>query len=203
MGQEGTIARPARIIEAGAGPRNTNLGVPPSVQEQPQSGTVDLTRTDINVRPGVSYFDYTKPPPPELVGVADTVLINNPRGAPPNIAEVGKALQPGGRIIIQGRGRVGPASKRNTRGFNPDFQQLIDNPPPPGFRRVPELEILPSRTTQPGQILGGSFSRTDPTTGVIGEGPRPNARLVFEREPPQEGPPSTPAATPSPEQSGK
>jgi hypothetical protein len=179
--QERGVATPGRVLEVGAGPRNADLGIPPSVQEHPASGAISLRRTAITTRPGVSELDATGPVPPELVGQFDSIIINNPRKYVPNIAELGKALGPGGRIIVQGRARVGPP-KRKERGFNPDFQKLLDNPAPPGFRKIVDLE--PTMTRTPGEIMGGPFSRTDPTTGVLGEGPLPNARIIFEPDVP-------------------
>jgi hypothetical protein len=179
--QEQGVATPGRALEVGAGPRNVDLGIPPSVEEHPASGAVSLRRTDITKRPGVSELDATGPVPPELVGQFDSIIINNPRGFVPNIAELGKALGPGGRIIVQGRGRVGPP-KPKERGVNPDFQKLLDDPAPPGFRKIVDLE--PTMTRTPGEIMGGPFSRTDMTTGVPGQGPRPNARIIFEPDVP-------------------
>ncbi len=65
----------------------------------------------------------------------------------PNLQELGRALKPSGMIIVQGRGRIGPAGPNNTRGFNPDFQALADAPPPPGFTKLVTREdgALPHR----------------------------------------------------------
>ena len=105
MGQKGQVAKPSEILEVGAGARDVDLGIPPGIAQDPKTGAVNLTKTDIKTRAGVTELDATKPVPPEFVGKADTIIINNPRGYVPNVAELGKALSPGGRIIIQGTGK--------------------------------------------------------------------------------------------------
>jgi hypothetical protein len=182
---------PARVLEVGSGPKETNLGLPPERE------LVDVTPTDIKPRRDVEYLDATKPFPNHLEGQFDTIIINNPRRYVPNIAELGNGLRPGGRIIIQGKGEVIPGQ----RGTNPDFNKLLKDPPPPGFRKIVDLQLTdvprgPStEVPKPPQILGGPFERTE--GGPVGW---PNARIIFERvsvphlEPQPPSPSSTAAA---------
>ena len=119
--------------------------------------------------------------PPGFVGQFETVLVNNPRGYTPNIGELGKALKPGGRIIVQGRGRVGPDSPKNRRGFNPDFQRLLDEPAPPGYRKTTDASeggLAPDKGNTSKDILGGPFYSTEGDRRI-----HPNARVIFEKLP--------------------
>lgn len=176
--------KPARVLEVGAGPKETNLGLPPD------TSLVEVKPTDIQSRPGVEYLDATKPIPAHFVSQFDTAIINNPRGYTPDIAELGEALRPGGLIIVQGRGRIGPPSKRNTRGFNPDFQKLLDEPPPPGFEKYitrKEGALPPAKKNTPADILGGpEFYKTEGDERIF-----PNARVIFIKVASK---PATPAA---------
>jgi hypothetical protein len=173
---------PAQVLEVGAGPKPTNKGIP----EDPN--LIRVTETDFNPsRPGVDFLDGSKPIPPEHVGKYQTVMINNPRGYQPNVPELGRALKPGGRIIIQGKARGIPGQ----RGINPDFQKVIDLPEPPGFKKIIDLEPQPPGSENPNQILGGPFHRT------TGEPVNyPNARVIFEKLPETVEPPS--GGTPGP-----
>lgn len=157
---------PAQVLEVGAGPKPTELGLPPDAK------LVEVTSSDINpTRPGVGKLDATKPVPPEMQGAYDAVIINNPRRYVPNIEDLGKALKPGGRIIIQGKGEVFPGM----RGINPDFQKILEMPAPPGYRKI--IDLPPSPTSgSPQQILGGPFFRT--TGEPVGW---PNGRVIFEK----------------------
>lgn len=173
---------PTQILEVGAGKKRTPPGVPI------QKGLTHLTRSDYRGRGaaaisarGLVHLDATKPVPPAFAGQFDSIIINNPRGYVPNIAELGRALRPGGRIVIQGRGRIGAPSKRNRRGFNPDFQALLDNPPPPGFRRIEtrrEGALPADRSNTSQDILGGPFFKTAGDKRI-----HPNARIIFEKQP--------------------
>jgi hypothetical protein len=160
---------PARVLEIGAGPTDTSLGLPPrpGSATAPDPALIDLRRTDIKTRPGVDYLNATKDLSLEHVGQYDTVIINNPRGYVPDIEKVGKALRPHGRIIVQGKGELFPGQ----RGINPNFNELLKRPAPPGFRIV-EAEQLPS----PRSVLGSGFRRT--TGGPVNP---PNFRIIYER----------------------
>jgi Domain of unknown function (DUF4157) len=176
----------AQVLEVGAGRRVTSLGLPPEEE------LLQVTRTDIQGQRGgiiapdgsLHYLDASQPIPPEFVGHYDTLIINNPREYRVDIAELGRSLRPGGRIIVQGRGRV-PSIPRSQQQWNRDFQRLIEETlppngsPPPGYRRVLEGEILPEqRLEDPSRIMGGPFQRT---TGEEIPTDRINARLIFER----------------------
>lgn len=144
---------------------------------------IELTRTDKVPRSGVVEWDAEQAPPPDLVG-QDTVIINNPRGYTVDIATIGEALRPGGRIIIQGRGEVVPGM----RGVNPDvtaiLEQAVGGDLPPGYRVV---EIVtdpavpsgnPATVPRPADAMGGPFNRT--TGGPVSW---PNTRIVIEKVP--------------------
>lgn len=176
---------PAKVLEAGSGPKETNLGLPPT------PGLIEVTESDIAPsRPGVMRLDATKPVPPELKGKYDTVLINNPRKYVPNIEELGAALKPNGRIIVQGKAE----EFAGQRGINPDFQKLLDAPAPPGFKKEIDVPPGPPGTTKPEHILGGPFYRT------TGEPVNyPNARIIYSKLPIAEGggPPPVTAGSPA------
>ena len=193
-----TAQPPAKVLEVSAGRKQTDTGLPT------QRRLVETTRTDIRgtkpprVSPrGLHKLDATKPIPKEFVGQFDTVLINNPRGfvkskaaAQRILGELAKALKPGGKIIVQGRGAV----SRRTRGINPDFQKFLDADPPPGLTKTvdPDQGGLPppapvghgrrSRASDvpQEQILGGPFSSTSgkSLTSPSGRG-GPNSRVIF------------------------
>ncbi|MEO8409739.1 MAG: DUF4157 domain-containing protein [Propionivibrio sp.] len=171
VNKEGT---PADVLDVGAGSRPTDLGLPP------EKNLVAIKRSDINQGTHIDHvFDATTTPPTELLGKMDALLINNPRGYIPNIAELGKALKPNGRIIVQGRARIGPASPKNMKGFNPDFQALVDGPAPNGFKKIIEINqggLPPSPTSTSADILGGPFYKTEGDQRIW-----PNARVIFER----------------------
>jgi hypothetical protein len=171
-----TAQPPARVLEVGAGSRRTNLGIPT------QRKLVGTTRTDIRGQKpaavstrGLHELDANLPIPTEFIRQFDTLIINNPRGYTPNILELGKALRPGGRIIIQGRGATHPKQ----RGINPDFQRLLEADPPPGYRKIVDLPAPVAGQPQhaaPETILGGPFFRTSGEGTVL-----PNARIIYER----------------------
>jgi hypothetical protein len=162
---------PARVLEIGAGPADTNLGLPPrpGSATAPDPHLVEVRRTDINARPGVDHLDANQRLPQEFVGRYDTVIINNPRGYVPDIENIGQAVRPGGRIIVQGKGETYPGQ----RGINPDFQRLMQRPVPPGFRIV---DGAPEQLTRPESALGHGFHRT--TGGPVNP---PNFRIIYER----------------------
>ncbi|HEY1867910.1 MAG TPA: DUF4157 domain-containing protein [Candidatus Cybelea sp.] len=158
---------PATVLEIGAGPRPTNLGIPgdPSL--------VTVTPTDVNpTRPGVTFLDANQPIPQQMRGQFDTVMINNPHGYTPDVANVGTALKAGGRIIIQGRT---PA--------NPNFRTLVEmaqrGEAPPGYA-VTSVQTWPDPATageQSPAVLGSDFGKT---TGAPLSKPV-NARVIFEK----------------------
>lgn len=214
---------PARVLEINAGKTNTDLGLPPD----PVNGDlvdpslVDVLRTDPQ-RTGREYLNANEPIPAEVQGGYDTVISNNPHGYVPDLENVSDALQPGGRIIVQGRA---PANK--------DFTAMMDEVvpkdgalnPPPGMRMIPEMvddagNPIPFRpggiTVKPGQtpadaiaspdvaantaggeanpadIMGEGFNYTTGKPAVRG----PNTRLILEKDMP-------PAATePAPSAAG-
>lgn len=187
---------PASVLEIGAGAADTNLGLPPEPgqanRSQADPGLVKVTRTDINPRPGVAKVDATHPLPTEMHG-QDAVIVNNPRGYRVDIATLGSAVKPGGRIVIQGRAEVVPGM----RGVNPDMTRVLQDvragKVPSGYRVV---EVItdptaasgdPNVVARPPHALGGPFNRTAGDRPVSW----PNTRIVIERLPtaPQGGPP--------------
>ncbi len=196
-------ALPAKVLEVGAGKVQTDLGLPPEKE------LVDVTRTDKNIdpqRPDVQFLDATKPPPEHLQGKYDTVIINNPHGYVPDIAEIGKTLKPEGRIIVQGKGNTGkkpPAARQGVTppkaDYNWHFQELADSKAPPGYTRE-EPQVGPSpdpsnpntrlKLTQydmpakasnavPEKVMGGPFYFTE----GLPQGHLPNSRITFYKEP--------------------
>jgi hypothetical protein len=177
---------PAPVLEIGAGPIDTNLGLPVEPGQGNQAvhdpSLVDVTRTDINPREGVLQVDAQQPIPPEFWG-QDAVLINNPRGYQVDIGNVGEAVRPGGRIVIQGRAAV----ERGMPGTNPDMTRVLRavlrGELPPGYQvvevvTVPEAPIGdPAVNPKPAEVMGGPFRRTDDTGPVSW----PNTRIVIER----------------------
>lgn len=176
---------PARVLEIGAGPTDTNLGLPVepgqgnlSVHD---SSLVDVTRSDIQPRPGVVEIDATQPIPADLRG-QDAVVINNPRGYPVDVATIGEAVRPGGRIIIQGRAEVVPGMRGINPDMNPILERALTGDLPPGYRCVEVVTLPdvrsgnPAVVPKPGDVMGGPFQRTT--------GPPvswPNTRIVIER----------------------
>jgi hypothetical protein len=191
---------PAHVLEIGAGPTDTNLGlaVEPGQGDQAMhdASLVNVTRTDVQARPGAGELNAQQPIPPEFWG-QDVVIINNPRGYRIDIANVGQAVRPGGRIVIQGRAEV----VRGMRGINPDMnpilQQALAGDLPPGYRVV-SVEMLPevrggdpTAVPKPPQIIGGPFQRT--TGGPVGW---PNTQIVIERIVPVNEPVAKPVSAP-------
>jgi hypothetical protein len=180
-----TSGDPARVAEAGAGPQDTNLGLPPEQGSPvaPDSNLIDLTRSDLQPRDGVVEWNANEPPPPTLRN-QDALIINNPRGYTPNIEVVGQAVRPGGRIIIQGRAEVVPGM----RPANPDMTRILKlvqrGEVPPGYRVVevvtdPAVPVGdPATVARPPDALGGPFNRTD--GGPVSW---PNTRIVIEKLP--------------------
>lgn len=174
---------PARVLEVGSGPERTFLGFP-------EGPSVTVMRTDFNETfPIDRVLDARGHLPPDLVGKFDTVVINNPRGYIPNLEQMGRAVPPGGRIIVQGN-----------LGRNPEFRQLVNNVATPrGFIKetLPEQGSFVQRRDLPPEfspqdpdairrnIMGGPFRYTE-THGPAGAsgsgpGPRPNVRVVYTR----------------------
>jgi hypothetical protein len=166
-------ADPARVLETGSGPSHSDLGFP-------QEPYVQVLRTDIERTFPIDEILDAGPNgklPGHLVGQFDTVIINNPKEYVPNLTELGRALRPGGRIIIQG----------NT--INPEFEKAIKTAnTPPGFKR--EVDFSAARDLPPEarasaeavapNILGGEFSYTTGRGRTTGETqPRPNRRIIY------------------------
>jgi hypothetical protein len=142
---------------------------------------VDLTRSDIQPRPGVTEWDATGPPPPSLRGQA-ALKINNPRGYDIDITVVGEAIRPGGRIIIQGRAEVVPGMRPANPNMTRILRQAQAGRMPPGYRVV---EIVtdptvvagdPATVPRPPDVMGGPFGRTQ--GGPVSW---PNTRIVIEK----------------------
>lgn len=146
---------PAEVLEVGAGPKKVDLGVPPEKE------LVAVTRSDISTagKPDL-VLDATGPIPPNLHGKFTTMIINNPYGYAPNIAELSKGLAPGGKIIIQGNWEA-----------NKFFRQMAKIDLPKGLTRTVERDVT---------ALGKGFSYTDPSR--VGT-PIPNSRITFEFAP--------------------
>jgi hypothetical protein len=158
---------PAQALEIGSGSVATELGLPPDPK------LIQVTRTDFPPkRPGVIELNATKPVPPEMQGRFDTIICNNPRKYKPNVNELVKALKPDGSIITQGKGEA----FKGMRGANPDFNYVLGEkmPAPPGYEKI--IDLSPSSSPGPNQILGGPFYRT---TGQPAGWP--NGRVIFRR----------------------
>jgi len=170
--------QPMRVLEVGAGPRQTNLGLPED------SSLVAVTRTDLNPDfPIDRVLDAARGMtlPADMVGQYQSIIINNPRGYVPDLNQLARAVGPGGTIVIQGN-----------LGRNPDFGTLVHNTAtPPGFQReivfsaardIPaDVRTAPELRGQLGpiiesNIMGGPFSYT---TGA-GQA-RPSATVVYTR----------------------
>ncbi len=175
----GQVPETARVLEVAANRSRTSSGLP----EQP--GLLAVTRTDVKGTTAPSlhsgelqYLDANQPIPEMFIGKFDTIVVNNPRGFVPDIATLGKALRPNGRIIVQGRGRI-PTIGKSKQRWNPDFQKLLKKPVPPGYRIVKDETLLPTRRTEPApNILGEDFRYTK---GEAMTGTGPNARIVYEK----------------------
>jgi hypothetical protein len=175
---------PARVLEIGAGPRQTDLGLPPDPHQTGEVRTPDpnlthVTATDVNpVRANVANLNANDDIPPDMVGRFDTVIINNPKGYTPDIQKIGKALRPGGRIIVQGRA---PANK----DFNRVVKQATPLKQPEGYKVIGSeetgyVETFPD-PSRPGEqspaVMGSGFGRT---TGAGFHKPV-NTRVIFEK----------------------
>jgi hypothetical protein len=178
---------PAQVLEIGAGPTDTNLGLPPEPGQGNLSAhdasLVDVTRSDLQPRPGVVEINATQPIPAEFHG-QDAVIVNNPRGYQIDVATIGEAVRPGGRIVIQGRAEVVPGMRGINPDMNPILQQAVVGEMPPGYRVVEVVTLPevpsgnPAVVPKPGDVLGGPFQRTT--------GPPvswPNTRIIIERLP--------------------
>jgi hypothetical protein len=200
---DGSVA-PAKILEINAGSVDTDLGLPPD------DSLVQVTRTDLQPRPGVRGLNANEPIPADLRGNFDAVISNNPRGYTPDVENIGDALHPGGRMIFQGKTEVQPGE----RGINPDFRRLMDEVapegappnPPPGYSVVPEMPAsaasdgpeVPLRiptvrgssaeVPKPADIMGGPFNRTDGDPAGW-----PNARLIVAKDTKGTAPAADPA----------
>jgi hypothetical protein len=167
------------VLDVGSGPSPANLGL------GDETG-VQIVRTDIVETFGIDrVFDAEGTLADDLVGSAQALVINNPYGYKPNLAELGRAVRPGGKIIIQGNPKV-----------NKYVRALINEGPPKGFVVSvgegfdPKVDLPATATAGPDvmaetirrNILGGPFRFAKGGAG----GPRPNARVVYEK--PIEGP---------------
>ncbi|MGR6320737.1 hypothetical protein Q2K19_22110 [Micromonospora soli] len=186
---------PARVLEIGAGRVDTDLGLPPeslAARTAPDPGLIALTRTDLQSRPGVLELDATKPIPSALRN-QDAVLVNNPYGYAVDVAVLGEALRPGGRLIVQGRAEVVPGMRGVNKYMNELLEAVEAGKIPAGYRvvsitKLPEVPSgrplpadhpvldLSSGVRKPAQVLGGPFRATggDPVSW-------PNAQIVIER----------------------
>ena len=152
----GVQATPANVLEIGAGPKPTDLGLPPD------PSLVNVTATDLNpTRANVTRLDANQPIPPEMRGKFDTVIINNPREYTPDIARIGEALKPGGRIIFQGRYKGNPDFRPIVEGAKKDIIPLgykyVGDEPATRIERFPDPKT--AGTQSPG-IMGSGFGRT-------------------------------------------
>ena len=95
--------------------------------------------------------------PAAQIGKSQALIINNPHGYVPNIAELAKALKPGGKIIVQSSWKA-----------NKYFRALGTGPVPEGMTRTIERDV---------QIMGSGFRYTDPARAGA---PVPDARITFE-----------------------
>jgi len=142
---------PAQVAELGAGPRKVDLGIPPERE------LVAVTRTDISPAGAPDeILNAELPLPPKLHGKFDTMIINNPYGYNPNIAELSKGLSPNGKIILQGNWNANKFF-RNTAKVE-----------------VPGMRVTVERGVQP---LGKGFSYTNPARPGA---PVPDSRITFE-----------------------
>lgn len=145
------------------------------------------------------------PLPPETQRQNDTVIVNNPRGypAPQTPAEfienLGQALRPNGKIILQGSLTANPefrpiAEAVTVPGVIPRHATPADTPPladdqlagdqslPAGYQVVNEESVvstagIPKQAQEPPlHIMGEGFRRTDDTRPVI-----PNTRVVIKK----------------------
>lgn len=169
----------AQVLDIGTGPAPADLGLG-------GESVVQIIRTDV-----VQTFSIDRVLNAEgvlaadLAGSAQAVIINNPYEYTPNLAELGRAVRPGGKIIIQGNLKA-----------NKWFRALVKQGVPKGFVLSPEEGFdaakSPSVATAADpdaraaiirrNILGGPFRYTRREGG----GPRPDVRVVYEK--PIEGP---------------
>ena len=188
---------PARVLEVGAGPIDTNLGLPVEPgqgnQARHDASLVEVRRTDVRARPGAVELNAEQPIPPEFWG-QDAVIINNPRGYRVDIANIGQAVRPGGRIVIQGRAEVTPGMREINPDMNPILQQVLKGDLPPGYRVV-DVNVFPdvrggdlTMVRKPATIMGGPFQRTQ--GGPVGW---PNTQIVVERIVPANEPVARPS----------
>jgi len=155
----------ATVLEIGSGPAPADLGI----GEEP---FVRIVRTDIEETfPIDRVVNAEKELAADLVESAQAIIINNPYKYVPNLEELGKAVRPGGKIIIQGH-----------EGANKFFRQLLAKGPPKGFV-VSAQEGYNAGSLDPGtpevqrNIMGGPFRYTNKPEG----GPMPNTRVVYEK----------------------
>ena len=169
----------ANVLDIGTGPSPADLGIGDKT-------AIQIVRTDIvETFPVARILNAEGALADDLVGSAQAVIINNPYGYAPNLAELGRAVKPGGKIIIQGN-----------REANRYFRALIKKGPPKGFVTSvdegfdPDIDLPPAVKADPNMmaevtrrsIMGGPFRFTKGGAG----GPRPNVRVVYAK--PIEGP---------------
>lgn len=182
-----TAGTPARVLEIGAGPADTYLGLPTepgqgdlAVHDQ---SLVAVTRSGVQARGGIVELDATQAVPPGLRNQS-AVIINNPHGYDVEIANIGEAVRPGGRIIVQGRAEVVPGMRGTNPYMNRLLRKVTQGQIPPGYRVVDVVTLSevpsgnPAAELRPPQIMGGPFNRT--TGGPVSW---PNTRIVIERLP--------------------
>jgi hypothetical protein len=188
------------VLEIGAGRTNTDLGLPVEPgqgdlsEHDPSLVNVDRTDVQKQLRPGVGELDATEPIPPAMRN-QDAVIINNPYGYTVDIANIGSAVKPGGRIVIQGRAQLNEATTGVNKHMDAVLQHVLRGELPPGYELV-DIEWLPDvpsgdrdGTPKPPQILGGPFNLTSGRPASW-----PNVQLVIERVPVDPTSPETVAA---------
>ena len=161
----------APVLDIGSGPAPANLGVG-------GESVVIIVRTDVvDTFPIDRVLNAEGVLADDLVNSAQAVIINNPYNYRPNLAELGRAVRPGGKIIIQGH-----------REANKYFRGLLKQGPPKGFKLSPDegfdpvVDLTPAAKADPDvmtdairrNILGGPFRSTSPE----GRAPQPNVRVV-------------------------
>jgi hypothetical protein len=188
---------PAEVLEIGAGRKDTNLGLPPEPgQGDPTKvdpALIRLRRTDKRPsdprEPPREPLDAEQPIPPQLHG-QDTVIVNNPRYYTVDVPTLGRALRPGGHLIIQGRAEITPGM----RGTNPDATALYEQAlswrdhPETAPRGYAVVEVVTDA-----HVLGGPFYRTEGRP----LGAPPNVRIVIRRLPESETQPGPLGSTPA------
>jgi hypothetical protein len=161
----------ATVLDIGSGPQPAPLGIGDDV--------VQIVRTDVvETFPVDRLVDAEAALADDLVGSAQAVIINNPYGFVPDLEELGRAVRPGGKIIIQGH-----------REANKFVRRLIAKGPPKGFvQSVDEgfdpLTLPAAVQADPDllaevvrrSMMGGPFRQSSGAKAA-----QPNVRVVYEK----------------------